>query len=77
MKMREKRGNNTLNIVFPRNRFFYKRLEKNDFWQFLAFLALKKSLWAIGTEKQPAEKPNGHLLENRRYPELPQNMGEV
>ena len=39
------------------------------------FLGQKGPLWAIGAEKRPAERPNGHLLENQWYPELPQDMG--
>ena len=42
-----------------------------------AFLTRKRPLWAIGAVKRPAERPNGHLPENRRYPELPQDMGEI
>ena len=42
---------------------------KQHFW------AQKGPLWAIGAEKRPAERPNGHLPENQRYPELPQDMG--
>ena len=34
----------------------------------------KGPLWAIGAEKRPAERPPGHLPENQRYPELPQDM---
>ena len=41
----------------------------------LRFWAQKGPLWAIGAMKRPAERPNGHLPENRRYPELPQDMG--
>ena len=33
--------------------------------------------WAIGARKGPSEQPNGHLPENRRYPELPQDMGKI
>ena len=44
---------------------------KQHFW------AQKGTLWAIGAEKWPAERPNGHLPENRRYPELPQDMGDL
>ena len=36
--------------------------------------AQKGPLWAIGAEKRPAERPNGHLPENESYPELPQDM---
>ena len=39
------------------------------------FWAQKGPIWAIGAEKRPAERPNGHLLENQWYPELPQDMG--
>ena len=36
---------------------------------------LKKGpFWAIGARKWPAEQSNGHLVENRRHPELPQDM---
>ena len=41
------------------------------------FWAPKGPLWAIGATKRPAEWPNGHLPENRRYPELPQDMEEL
>ena len=37
----------------------------------------KGPLWAIGAEKRPAERPNGHLPENQSYPELPQDMGDL
>ena len=30
-----------------------------------------------GAEKRRAEWPNGHLPENRSYPELPQDMGDL
>ena len=42
-----------------------------------ALLGPKGPLWAIGAMKRPAERPNGHLPENRRYPELPQDMGDL
>ena len=42
-----------------------------------AFWAQKGPLWAIGAKKRPAERPNGHLPENQRYPELPQDMGDL
>merc|ERR1712051_812562 len=45
--------------------------QKTHFW------AQKGPLWAIGAKKRPAERPNGHLPENRRYPELPQDMGDM
>ena len=41
------------------------------------FWAPKGPLWAIGATKRPAERPNGHLPENRSYPELPQDMGDL
>ena len=37
----------------------------------------KWPLWAIGAEKQPAERLNGRLPENQSYPELPQDMGDL
>ena len=43
----------------------------------IAFLAQKGPFWAISARKRPAEQPNGHLPENRRYPELPQDMGKL
>ena len=58
---------------------FFLRLDTKK-W-FLAkkqrFWALKGPLWAIGAMKRSAERPNGHLPENRRYPELPQDMGDL
>ena len=45
--------------------------QKTHFW------AQKGPLWAIGAKKRPAERPNGHLPENQRYPELPQDMGDM
>ena len=45
--------------------------QKQRFW------AQKGPLSAIGAEKRPAERPNGHLPENQRYPELPQDMGDM
>ena len=44
---------------------------KQHFW------ARKGPFWAIGAMKRPAERPNGYLPENRRYPELPQDMGDL
>ena len=41
------------------------------------FLAQKGPLWAVGAKKRPAERPNDHLPENQRYPELPQDMGDM
>ena len=29
------------------------------------------------TVRRAAKRPNGHLPENRRYPELPQDMGDL
>ena len=51
--------------------------QKIDFWPKKHFWAQKGPLWAIGVEKRPAERPNGHLPENQRYPELPQDMGDM
>jgi len=45
--------------------------QKQHFW------TPKGPLWAIGATKRPARRPNGHLPENRRYPELPQDMGDL
>ena len=45
--------------------------------QKIAFLAQKGPFWAISARKRAAEQPNGHLPENRRYPELPQDMGKL
>ena len=46
------------------------RPKKKRFW------AQKGPLWAIVGEKRPAaERPNTH--ENRRYPEFPQDMGDL
>ena len=45
--------------------------QKQHFW------TPKGPLWAIGATKRPARRPNGHLQENRRYPELPQDMGDL
>ena len=42
---------------------------KHHFW------AQKGPFWANGAMKRPAERPNGHLPENRSYPELPQDVG--
>ena len=52
--------------------------QKNGFWaQKQHFWAQKGSFWAIGPKKRPAERPNGHLPENQRYPELPHDMGDL
>ena len=45
--------------------------KKQHFWP------QKRPLWAIGAIKQHAERPNGHLPENRGYPELPQDMADI
>ena len=45
--------------------------QKQHFW------TPKGPLWAIGAQKRPAERPNRHLPENQRYPELPQDMGDM
>ena len=37
----------------------------------------KNSVWAIGAKIQPAKRPNDHLPENRKYPELRQDMGDL
>ena len=47
------------------------------FGHFLYFWPCQGPLWAIGAEKQPAERPNGHLLENWRYPKLPQDIRDL
>ena len=41
------------------------------------FWPQKEPFWAFGARKRPAEQPNGHLPENRRYPKLPQDMGNL
>ena len=52
--------------------------EKNGFWvQKQHFWAQKGPFWAIEPKKRPAERPNGHLPENQRYPELPHDMGDL
>ena len=38
--------------------------------QKIEFLTQKGPFWTISARKWPAEQPNRHLLENRRYPEL-------
>ena len=43
----------------------------------LHFLPQKELFWAIRARKQPAKQPNGHLLENQRYPKLPQDMEKL
>ena len=44
----------------------------------IQFLAVPyDAMQYIGSMKRPAEQPNGHLPENRRYPELPQDMGDL
>ena len=45
--------------------------QKDHFW------AQKGPLWAIGAAKRPAERPKGHLPENKSYPELPEDMGDL
>ena len=50
---------------------FFISGRKQHFW------APRRPLWAIGAEKRPAERPNGQLPENQRYPELPQDMGDL
>ena len=37
----------------------------------------KEPVWTIGARKRPAEQLNGHLLENRRYAELPQDKWKL
>ena len=39
--------------------------------QKIAFLAQKGPFWETSARKRPAELRNGHLLKNRRYPDLP------
>ena len=42
------------------------------------FISSWKLLWPlIWATKRPIERPNGHLPENWRYPELPQDMGDL
>ena len=52
-KWAKKRGNNTLNIVFPRTRFFYESLDKNDFWPFLHFLPWKGHFGLLEPKNSP------------------------
>ena len=42
-----------------------------------AFLGPKRATLGNHCRKTAAERPNGHLPENRRYPELPQDMGDL
>ena len=71
------------NIVFlvpshHRSKKFGGCPQKNGFWaQKQHFWAQKGPFWAIGPKKRPAERPNGHLPENQRYPELPHDMGDL
>ena len=51
--------------------------QKNDFGPKTALLGPKGPLWATGAEKRPAKRPNSNLPDNRRYPELPQDMGNL
>merc|ERR1739844_366805 len=51
--------------------------QKIDFWPKNPLSAQKGPLWAVGAKKRPAERPNDHLPENQRYPELPQDMGDL
>ena len=37
----------------------------------------KGAFLAIRARKRPAEQPNRHLPETQRYPELPQNLGNI
>ena len=46
-------------------------------WPLHSLFAQKGPFWAIGARKRLAEQPNGHVTENRRYPELPQDMGKL
>ena len=45
--------------------------KKHPFW------AQKGPFWAMRAIKLPAGRPNDHISENRRYPELPQDMGDL
>ena len=49
--------------------FFEAVHEKLIFGRKHHFWAQKGPFWAIGAMKRPAERPNGHLPENRSYPE--------
>ena len=50
--------------------------QKND-EEKIALLGTKWSFWAIRAIKRSAERPNRHIPENRRYPELPQDMRDL
>ena len=64
-------------FFWPEINFLWTASKKIISGQKKHFLAQKGPLWAIGAEKRPAERPNGHLPENQSYPELPQDMGDL
>ena len=39
------------------------------------FWTKKGTFWAIKVRKQPTKQLKAHILENRRHPELPGDMG--
>ena len=48
----------TLNIAFPKTgKLFNESPQKNDFQPFFHFWPCQVPLWAVGAEKQPAERP--------------------
>ena len=45
--------------------------------QNLHFWTKKGTFWAIKVRKQPTKQLKAHILENRRHPELPGDMGKI
>ena len=41
------------------------------------FWTKKGTFWAIKVRKQPSKQLKAHILENRRHPELPGDMGKI
>ena len=41
------------------------------------FWTKKGTFWAIKVRKQPTKQLKAHILENRRHPELPGDMGKI
>ena len=76
-KTRQNQAMSLWPLLSTKTKLISKKVKKNDFWPKKHFWPCQWWLWPIGSIKRPAERPNDYLLENRMYPELPQDMGEI
>lgn len=78
LELSEQRGH-FMPFLGPKTALILKDVQKKNWFRAKKqhSWAQKGPLWAIEAMKRPAEWPNGHLPENRSYPELPQDIGKL